>query len=239
MFATSIVSGTGAFNAACPTGFNLLSCGNENTQTTTIEKYRRIRPIDGKTCECYDRAGMTCVAWCTTLPVPQFEIVSVGHTRTFSAQCPAGKQALGCHVSTTARDVLLILLFGTTIISYNELWRRHFPGTAGSSCTCYDYYGANCVATCGSPSTYEIVSQWSSGTFSVSCTNSTHKVLGCGMDPLGGANPEKFRSVRVFGGNSCQCFDRFGATCYAICGKIWWSILSNSVASIDPNLEFT
>ena len=189
----------------------------------TIEKYRRLRPLDAKTCQCYDQAGMYCVAWCTTLPVPQFEIASFGATRTFSVQCPSGKRALGCHISTSAHDVAINLGFAMVVNSYDELWRRHFPNNTANSCTCYDYYGAYCVATCGSPISYKIESKWSSGTFTVPCSNSSHKVLGCGMDPLGGANPERFRSVRVQGGNSCQCFDRYGATCYAICGQIWWS----------------
>jgi hypothetical protein len=31
--------------------------------------------------------------------------------------------------------------------------------------------------------------------------------------------PEKFRSAFVSSIDACSCYDSFGATCYAICGK--------------------
>lgn len=221
MFTAITVSGTDQFTATCPNSYNLLSCGNENTQTSTPEKYRKVWPSDSRTCTCYDHSGMACVAWCTTLPVPQFQIFNVAGTGTFTAQCPTGMMALGCHISTTARDIVVVTFIGTTTYYFNDNFRRHFPNVIGNSCTCKDTHGANCVTTCGSPTSHEVVSKLSSGTFTVSCTNSTYKVLGCGMDPTIGTYADHLRSVRVISGASCQCFDRVGATCYAICGQIW------------------
>ena len=196
------------FTSSCPTGYNLLSCGNDNSQKSNAEGWRRVRPIDSKTCQCYDYFGMSCVAWCTTLPVQGFEIkTSYVVTNPTSISCSSGKLALGCQISPR--------------YSQQEVWRRYFPAISGSSCTCYDYFGGDCYATCGSITNYEVVSLYAAGTFYVSCSNPNNRVLGCGIDPYNSPGTETYRTVRVIGPTSCQCYDYFGATCYAICGQIW------------------
>jgi hypothetical protein len=57
-----------------------------------------------------------------------FEIVTASGSRVFSATCPSGKKVLGCHIEPTFQGV--------------EAWRRYYPSDDGSSCTCYDYFGA-------------------------------------------------------------------------------------------------
>ena len=168
-----------------------------------------IFPISSSTCKCYDYFGMNCVAWCTSLPVSGFEIRSSSGSglSPFSISCSSGKQALGCHIQTTG--------------SQSEQWRRNYPVTSGTSCTCYDYYGANCFASCGAITNYEVVSVKSSGTFSVSCSDPANRVLGCGLNPDGSPGTEWFRYARVISATTCQCYDYYGTRCYAACGKIW------------------
>jgi len=206
VFVSNVVLGYRDFYSTCPTGFNLLSCGNDNYRKINSEANRKVFPIDSKTCQCYDHFGMYCVAWCTTLPVPAFEIKSINGGYLTMA-CPSGKQVLGCHLEKTG--------------SGSERWRRYFPSTSGSSCTCYDYYGANCIASCGSVANLEVVSLKSSRTFTTSCSNANNRVLGCGIDPHGAPGSEDYRYVRVASETSCECYDYYGTICFAICGKIW------------------
>ena len=209
VFSLNVAPGIGNFTSSCPTGYNLLSCGNDNTQKLTVEVYRRIKPFDSKTCHCYDYYGMSCVAWCTTLPIQGFEIrTQYVIANSIILSCTVGKLALGCHISSGFNP------------GY-EKWRQTYPVNSGSSCFCYDYFGADCSATCGSVTNYEIVSRYSTNTFSVSCSNPNFRVLGCGINPYTSTGIETFRTVRVIGPTSCQCYDYFGTTCYAICGQIW------------------
>ena len=209
VFTNNVVTGGNYFTSTCPIGFNLLSCGNDNSQRLKEEVNRRVYPLNSKTCQCYDYFGMNCVAWCTTLPVSGFEIrTSSGST--ISVGCSSGKQALGCHIETTG--------------SRSENWRRYYPVTSGASCSCYDYYGANCIASCGAITNFEVVSVRSWGYFTVSCSDPTSRVLGCGINPDGSPGTDWFRFARVTSGNSCLCYDSYGTSCYAICGKIWWTM---------------
>jgi hypothetical protein len=86
-----IVSGY-FIDLSCPFGRSLLSCGMENTQTSLDDRYRYARPLDLLTCQCFDKFGLKCVAWCTNLPIPNFELVNKIGTTVFSANCLAGNQ---------------------------------------------------------------------------------------------------------------------------------------------------
>ena len=208
VFLQNAVAGSNYFTSSCPVGYNLLSCGNDNSQTQTAEVNRRAFPLDSKTCQCYDYFGMICVAWCTSLPVPGYEIAtSKFDIIVIPIGCPSGKQALGCHLNTWG------------ILA--EKWRRYYPIASGPSCSCYDFFGGTCIASCGAISNYEVVSVWSSGTFTVSCSDPTSRVLGCGINPDGSPGTDWFRFARVISGNSCLCHDYYGTACYATCGKIW------------------
>jgi hypothetical protein len=68
---------------------------------------------------------------------------------------------------------------------------------------------------------YEVNSAYSSGTFTVSCSNPNNRVLGCGINPRTSPGAEGYRTVRVISENSCQCYDYYGTYCFAICGNIW------------------
>ena len=199
------------FPVSCPVGYNLLSCGMSGpySQWGRFEQYRYAKPQTSTACGCYDYYGLTCVAWCTTLPVQGYEIIKVTNTGTFSASCSSGKTALGCHLAPAQR-------------SYWEQYRQYYPDPTGSGCNCYDYGSTECSVTCTSQiRDYEVVSVWSSGTFNVNCGNPTNRVLGCGINPSGSSGPEYYRTVRVISTTACQCVDGYGTTCYAVCGKIW------------------
>ena len=198
------------FTVSCPTGFNLLSCGTSNYVQNYVEKYRYSKPISNTECECYDYYGINCHAWCTTLPLPKFEIMKSTSSNVFTSKCSSGNNVMGCHIKATT--------------SSSESGRRYFPLTDGSGCTCYDYFGAECIATCmPSINNHEVViSPWSSGNVVVACNNPNNRVLGCGVDPYGPSNGiERYRTQRPISGNSCECYDRAGTYCFAVCGSIW------------------
>ena len=44
-------------------------------------------------------------------------------------------------------------------------------------------------------------------------------VLGCGLKPNSGKGPEAFRTMRIQNLDNCVCYDYYGTTCYAVCGK--------------------
>ena len=67
--------GNGTFTTSCPVGYNLISCTFDNNLPSALEKYRKVEPIDSKTCQCYDYFAIVCIAWCTTLPLTSFELV--------------------------------------------------------------------------------------------------------------------------------------------------------------------
>jgi hypothetical protein len=211
VFTLNVVSGLGYFYSRCPTGYQLLSCGLDNTQNANWEKYRSCKASDSNTCQCYDYYGMACVAWCTTLPLTGFEIQTITSLGYFTASCSAGKQILGCHI------------FPNQALNY-EVYRGYYPTSSGSYCTCYDYYGAECISTCSTQvKNQEVVSAYGGGYIYVTCAQPLNRVLGCGMSPNQAMTPnyERFRTSRVVSGNTCRCYDGAAAYCYAICGQIW------------------
>jgi hypothetical protein len=205
-FQAVFLNSRGVFQSSCPSGMSLLSCGLDNTQKNDEEVYRSAKPISSTTCECYDYWGASCVALCTNVPINNFEIKNIGGSGTFTATCPVGKKVLGCHIDPGNK---------------NEDWRRWIPSADGTKCTCYDYFGANCVASCASNiNNYEVVSIKGSGFISVGCTKPNNAILGCGSNPDGAPQKERWRTT--FGqSGSCVCYDAFGTVCYAVCGTIW------------------
>ena len=198
--------GNGTFTTSCPIGYNLISCTFDNNLPSALEKYRKVEPIDSKTCPCYDYFAIVCIAWCTTLPLTSFELVSQSGKADIAVGCPAGKQAMGCHLVPTSTTA--------------ELWRQYYSINYGSECHCYDYFGANCVASCGAVTDYEEVYAWGVGSIWISCQNPTNRVLSCGISPMGSSGGDMYRIARVFNPNTCMCSDKYGTYCLAICGKL-------------------
>ncbi len=90
MFDFTVTTGTLPFVLTCPVGYQLLSCGTENSQRNINEDRRYFKPIDSRTCECYDYFGVNCVAWCTTLPLNGYEIKTVTKSGVFPSDCSTG-----------------------------------------------------------------------------------------------------------------------------------------------------
>ena len=206
-FAASVIQSNSTFTASCPSGQNLLSCGLDNFQKNTIDWFRSSKPISLYACQCSDTTGVTCVAWCTNLPVNNAEIATSSGKGVFNVSCPAGKRVLGCHIYPN-------------MIGVDE-WRYWYPSPDGSSCICYDSFGASCIATCAANiNNYEVVSIWGTSFVTASCSKANNQVLGCGSNPTGASAVENFRTTRAQSG-SCVCFDSYGTRCYAICGQLW------------------
>lgn len=195
----------------CRPGYSLLSCGIDTYETTNqVEFHRRVTPTSSNECLCYDYYnGARCFAWCTNA-VKNFEIVKsgykTGHVETF---CPAKSKVIDCHIRPQGNKP--------------ELWRAHYPLRSGAGCRCYDYFGAACYASCAKNIVnYEVITQFGRKDITVTCSPNNF-VLGCGMKPHGttAGEPDRWRVVRVPDGsnNKCYCYDRRGATCYAICGQ--------------------
>ena len=206
MFNRVTSGATGLQYVDCGDGYSVLSCGFDNIHGAAPEDYRYAIPTNPKTCACYDTYGCTCIAWCKSGTVPGFEIVLSGREQVPRANCPAGTNVIGCH---------LIPSFVTP-----ERWRHFYPDSNGS-CTCYDNFGGVCVATCASNiKEYEIRHQFGYDVVTVNCLNQNTYVLGCGVLPrVSSAGHETWRFVHVGDSRSCQCYDSFGVTCYAICGR--------------------
>ena len=125
-------------------------------------------------------------------------------------------QVLGCHAKYTKGG--------------NESYPHNYPLDNGTTCNCYNYYGAICVASCASNiRNHEVRLQYGKGATRVACS-AGNVVLGCGIQPkdaksspilaIFGKKYEKWRTWAVRSIDSCECYDSFGATCYAICGQL-------------------
>jgi hypothetical protein len=194
----------GSQNVTCRPGYELLSCGIDNMDRSGSKDFRRYAVPNGpRSCECHGDRAAVCVPWCTNA-VEGFEIVNATGTKTFTVLCPTGKKVLGCHMlPSTDKEVI----------------RKHYPTDDGNGCTCYDWFGGVCYASCASNLVnYEIRSQFGVGNTTVSCSPDSY-VLGCGVKPVHGKLDEKRRTYHVASLSSCECYDNTGATCYAACGK--------------------
>ena len=189
---------------------NLVSCNYASSSKNSFEAYRGFKPISSTSCECYDYFGMTCAARCVNYPVPGFEISIANGTGVVQATCPAGKKVLGCHI------------YPVYIIYKYDGWRKWYPSDDGSSCICTDAVLAECYATCGSGiKDYEIVSAYGVITNTiVSCKITGNVVLGCGQKADDASSFEKWTTMYIINQTSCLCYNYFGSTCYAICGKL-------------------
>ena len=115
-------------------------------------------------------------------------------------------QVLGCHAEQY----------------WTESWPRNYPSVDGGACCCYNYLGVRCVASCASNvRSHEVRSEYGIGVVTVSCSPGKF-VLGCGMRPkYVAAGPwEKWRTWAVKNIDSCECYDHYGITCYALCGQL-------------------
>ena len=204
-------------NVDCPSGRSVLSCGNKNTQLQNREFYRSTKPLSATTCQCYDKFGVECSAWCTSCPVRNFEISKVTSSGSYKAFCPSGKKVLGCYLSPLLDK------------SY-EVFPATFPSDGGSSCTCYHWFGAECLAICASNvDNYEINAESGKGFVISGCKKPGNTVLGCSAANGGNPSAEEFPTARVSGSSSCECYNRFSVTCFAVCGQLTSKLTSTKI----------
>ena len=195
----------------CKPGFVLLSCGVDDTQKMNQEMYRFSIPTSPNSCQCYDRYGVACVAWCASV-VRSFQIrASNAQIWTTQAYCSAGTYVVGCSILPTQANS-----------TPADPFRQYYPSPDGRGCICSDTVsGARCEATCASNvMNHEIRSVSSSNHVYVTCPPSKH-VLGCGINPIQSSSYEVYRTSFVKNSTSCECYDYFGCTCYAICGQLY------------------
>ena len=180
-----------------------------NTQTSIADTYRSANPLSPYDCRCNEWYGAECIAWCTNVPIPNFEIIKVTGSGQKYIPCTSGKQAMGCTEISTTSSV--------------EQYKWMFPTADGASCFNYEYFGADFYATCASNIVnYEVVSATGTGLVTVNCAQPGNVVLGCGSNPIGIASgPNIWRVHRPLTQNSCGCSDATGTKCYAVCGKLW------------------
>ena len=201
--------GIGTFTVSCPSETSLLSCGSQTMPNVDREVFRQVRPINSSTCLCHDDHGVTCIAWCTSLPVENFIIALITSKGIFQVYCPPGMFVLGCHISPD---------FNTRM---TQLYRSTYPSSNGQSCTCYDYYGTDCIATCASNVFgYEVIKNSSTGNPISSCQKSGNVALGSGYRTLIQVGYDDVPYGQIQDKTTCSCHYSKTIDCYCICGTL-------------------
>ena len=203
------VYGLGLFYVSCPPGWLLLSCGTESTHVTNFDPMRFAQAVNAQTCECYDLYGMKCSAWCTDKPlVDQVNNITLVQSGTTDSSCPLGSKLTGCGLKP-------VLLWDFS----RNFWTNAHP--VQESCSCTDYMGAWCVASCAvNIKKQEISSKTGLGRLFTPCQIPGNTILGCGINAsiIGSGN---WPFANVLNQTLCQCFADFSYRCYAICGLLF------------------
>ena len=195
----------------CNQGYTLLSCGLQQLQSASPDYNQFAIPVNPNTCACYNYNGVKCLAWCSSV-VRNFQIVeSVGvQTGVIRAKCPPDKSVIGCHV----------LPYQVSSFDY-DAHQEHYPPDEGCGCICSNRIGAKCYATCASNvRNYVVMNETSSGTFHVECP-APSAVFGSGVSFGPNGNADGKSEAFVFNSTTCQCYDKYGMTCYAMCGQLY------------------
>ena len=213
MFDRTVQSITGYGDNGCRSGFQLLSCGFLPIASAHSRRSFSI-PTSSTTCSSYadEARKQNFVVQCSNL-VRGFQIVSSPGVQTglITTICPLGTYVVGCHM-VIYQDSAQRADFGA----------KYYPTNDGRSCICSNQDGARCVSSCASnANNYEVATATGSGTFQVSCSP-LNSVFGCGIYPDGNTPADILQSTAVVNSTACQCYDYNGATCYAICGQLFW-----------------
>jgi hypothetical protein len=199
-------------SSSCPVGMRRLSCFLVNTQTSIADTGRSANPLSTYSCHCNEWYGAECIAWCTNMPIPDFEIIKLTGSGNITVPCSSGKKAMGCTV--------------LSMVSPVDRFKWMYPAENGASCINRESSGGEFYATCASNIVdYEIVSVIGTGLVTVTCAQPGNVVLGCGSNPYQPYGtttlPDSWRMHRPLTQNSCGCSDAYGTKCFAICGKLW------------------
>jgi hypothetical protein len=104
-----------------------------------------------------------------------------------------------------------------------QMHRTYYLYANSTGCSCYDYYGAYCVASCVSNvSNHEVRSVDGTGMVTAVCS-SDNDLLGCGFKPFPKSDAEfyLYNCVTAKTNNSCTCYHSYGVTCYAIMWTVY------------------
>jgi len=196
---------------SCPSGTHLLSCGSQTTSYSGGDvRQRKVIPVNSTTCQCYDGNGVTCFAWCTTLRVKNFQIVTYYSVQNFQVNCPPGTLVLGCHLSPAS----------TSVDGYRYL--STYPSPNGQSCFCYASRGGDCIATCASNlENYEVSLTTGTGTLISACNRPGNVALGVGyLSRLVNSAYIDCQFGQIQDWTSCSCHFAGFIDCFCICGKL-------------------
>ena len=197
----------GTIYVSCPLNWNLLSCGNDNSQTSKYDPMRYTLAISSSTCECNDAYGMKCSAWCTDAPLLDLDQVMtiLGDTRFGNAYCQIPGQVVGCGHKSLAVD------------GVKPSSSSFYPNSR--SCMCSDNPGSLCLAFCASNAySLENQIQEGKGKLVTSCSQPDNSVFGCGVRVLDFTVDLKWNYAHVVSATACQCFAEAYYQCLAICG---------------------
>ena len=200
-------TGTGSFQAICPTGSAVFSCGISNTQGTWEDRSRYAFPVSSNACECQSFSEIQCVAYCGPSNVLGYEIKTEIFQRNGEVSCPTGKKVVSCSMKNTPQKFS------------REAFKKFAPSADGTSCLCYDYLEGVCGAICVSlPNEHDVIPNFGVGNVLAECP-AGKTVLGCGVMAKHQNPPEEKPSYSVSMPNSCLCSSSSGVTCYALCFK--------------------
>ncbi len=220
-------TGKEKFQATCPPGSVVLSCGISNTQDTWEDRSRYAFPVSSNACECQSFSEIQCVAYCGPAQALGYEIKTEIFQVNGQVSCSAGKKVVSCSMKNTARK------FST------EAFKKFAPSDDGTSCLCYDNLEGVCGAVCVSlPTEHEIIPNFGVGNVLAECP-AGKTVLGCGVMSKHQNPPEEKPSYSVSMPNSCLCSSTSGVTCYALCFKdVVSSAGASPVVGILKNFTF-
>ena len=127
-----------------------------------------------------------------------------------SLACNAGFSLLSCGI-------------GNNKSSQPEAFRSNFPLNS-TTCQCYDYYGAKCVAWCysGLVNNFQIVKNpgtgFLTGNVNTTCPPGSY-VIGCHPNPYQMYLSDGYRKYYPSSSQTCTCVDAYGIQCVATCAS--------------------
>jgi hypothetical protein len=201
----------------CSPGKVVMSCGMNMKENCQAEPFWNVYPSASDTCHCYDYGCDDCYATCVDASAADVVITTAHGSGVVQASCPSGYKVTGCGIRNS--------------FDKHENWPDVYPSSE-SACTCYNYFGSTCHATCSKNiGNYQIVNQYGHSV-DVKCPGQTF-ALGCGMrEQKKSGDSEAWPGFWPTDYQTCHCYNYFGTTCYAICGTITngSTILNNMLA---------
>uniref|UniRef100_A0A6B2L181 MACPF domain-containing protein n=1 Tax=Arcella intermedia TaxID=1963864 RepID=A0A6B2L181_9EUKA len=161
---------------------------------------------------CFNPHGEDCFGVCTdAFTVDDVIYKKAAGSGTWDVTCPAGYKVASCGIAAHRA---------------HEGWPRSYP-TSSDTCTCYQYFGADCYASCVNATmarNHRIVENFGDQGIIARCPAGT-VVMGCGYNPPAGHSAEELWWVKPYRNtgstdSGCVCYNYYYANCYAICATL-------------------